>query len=114
MRNGFHVIDAHCHIYPEKIAHKAALNISNFYDGIDYCGGSVRELLELMEQKNLTLNGLARLSAVPPSTLKNIIYGKSNNPGVVTLKLLCDGMEISIIEFFNSPIFEELGYEEID
>lgn len=73
-----------------------------------------KRLLELMEQKNLTLNGLARLSAVPPSTLKNIIYGKSNNPGVVTLKLLCDGMEISIIEFFNSPIFEELGYEEID
>ena len=73
-----------------------------------------KRLLELMEQKNLTLNGLARLSAVPPSTLKNIIYGKSNNPGVVTLKLLCDGMEISIIEFFNSPIFEKLGYEEID
>ncbi len=73
-----------------------------------------KRLLELMEQKNLTLNGLARLSAVPPSTLKNIIYGKSNNPGVVTLKLLCDGMEISIIEFFNSPIFDELGYEEID
>lgn len=73
-----------------------------------------KRLLELMEQKNLTLNGLARLSAVPPSTLKNIIYGKSNNPGVVTLKLLCDGMGISIIEFFNSPIFEELGYEEID
>lgn len=73
-----------------------------------------KRLVELMEQKNLTLNGLARLSAVPPSTLKNIIYGKSNNPGVVTLKLLCDGMEISIIEFFNSPIFEELGYEEID
>lgn len=73
-----------------------------------------KRLLELMEQKNLTLNGLARLSAVPPSTLKNIIYGKSNNPGVVTLKLLCDGMEISIIEFFNSPIFEELGMEDID
>ena len=73
-----------------------------------------KRLLELMEQKNLTLNGLARISAVPPSTLKNIIYGKSNNPGVVTLKLLCDGMEISIIDFFNSPIFEELGYEEID
>lgn len=67
-----------------------------------------------MEQRNLSLNGLARLAAVPPSTLKNIIYGKSKNPGVVTLKLLCDGMGISITEFFNSPLFSELEIEDID
>lgn len=73
-----------------------------------------KRLIELMEQKNLSLNGLARLAAIPPSTLKNIIYGKSRNPGVVTIKLLCDGMDITITEFFNSPIFYELGMEEID
>lgn len=73
-----------------------------------------KRLIELMEQKNLSLNGLARLAAVPPSTLKNIIYGKSKNPGVVTLKLLCDGMGISITEFFNSPLFSELEIEDID
>ena len=67
-----------------------------------------------MEQRNLSLNGLARLAAVPPSTLKNIIYGKSKNPVVVTLKLLCDGMGISITEFFNSPLFSELEIEDID
>lgn len=67
-----------------------------------------------MEQRNLSLNGLARLAAVPPSTLKNIIYGKSKNPGVVTLKLLCDGMGISITEFFDSPLFSELEIEDID
>lgn len=71
-------------------------------------------LIELMEQRNLSLNGLARLAAVPPSTLKNIIYGKSKNPGVVTLKLLCDGMGITITEFFNSPLFSELEIEDID
>lgn len=73
-----------------------------------------KRLIELMEQRNLSLNGLARLAAVPPSTLKNIIYGKSKNPGVVTLKLLCDGMGISITEFFNSPLFSELEIEDID
>lgn len=73
-----------------------------------------KRLIELMEQRNLSLNGLARLAAVPPSTLKNIIYGKSKNPGVVTLKLLCDGMGISIIEFFDSPLFSELEIEDID
>lgn len=67
-----------------------------------------------MEQRNLSLNGLARLAAVPPSTLKNIIYGKSKNPGVATLKLLCDGMGISITEFFDSPLFSELDIEDID
>lgn len=73
-----------------------------------------KRLIELMEQRNLSLNGLARLAAVPPSTLKNIIYGKSKNPGVVTLKLLCDGIGISITEFFNSPLFSELEIEDID
>ena len=73
-----------------------------------------KRLIELMEQRNLSLNGLARLAAVPPSTLKNIIYGKNKNPGVVTLKLLCDGMGISITEFFDSPLFSELEIEDID
>lgn len=73
-----------------------------------------KRLIELMEQRNLSLNGLARLAAVPPSTLKNIIYGKSKNPGVATLKLLCDGMGISITEFFDSPLFSELDIEDID
>lgn len=73
-----------------------------------------KRLIELMEQRNLSLNGLARLAAVPPSTLKNIIYGKSKKPGVVTLKLLCDGMGITITEFFNSPLFSELEIEDID
>ena len=73
-----------------------------------------KRLIELMEQRNLSLNGLALLAAVPPSTLKNIIYGKSKNPGVVTLKLLCDGMGISITEFFDSPLFSELEIEDID
>lgn len=81
--------------------------------GVDVREAVAKRLIELMEQKNLSLNGLARLAAIPPSTLKNIIYGKSRNPGVVTIKLLCDGMDITITEFFNSPIFSELGMEEI-
>ena len=55
-----------------------------------------QRLSELITEKNLTMNGLAQISAVPPSTVKNIFYGKSRNPGVVTLKLLCDGMGITI------------------
>lgn len=68
-------------------------------------------LLELCEEKNLSVNALARISAVPPSTLKNIINGGSQNAGVVTLKKLCDGLEISLFDFFNTNIFKNLEQE---
>ncbi len=73
----------------------------------------VKRLRELIKQKGITVNKLANISAVPPSTLKNILCGKSKNPGVVTIKLLCDGMGITITEFFDSPIFRELEIEDI-
>ena len=72
-----------------------------------------QRLTDLMQEKNLTMNALALASAVPPSTIKNIFYGKSLNPGIVTLKLLCDGMGITITEFFDTPAFRELEVEEI-
>lgn len=72
-----------------------------------------QRLIQLMREKNLTMNGLAQISAVPPSTVKNIFYGKSQNPGIVTIKLLCDGMGITITEFFDTPAFRELEVEEI-
>ncbi len=68
-------------------------------------------ILELCKQKNLTINGLARLSAVPPTTLKNILNGASNNPGIVTIKLLCDGLEITLADFFNTEEFKNLEQE---
>lgn len=72
-----------------------------------------QRLIELMREKNLTMNGLAQISAVPPSTIKNIFYGKSKNPGIVTIKLLCDGMGITVTEFFDTSAFRELEIEEI-
>ena len=68
-------------------------------------------LLELCENKNLSVNALARLSAVPPSTLKNIINGGSKNAGIVTIKKLCDGLEISLYDFFNTDTFKLLEQE---
>lgn len=68
-------------------------------------------LLELCEKNRLSVNALARISAVPPSTLKNIINGGSKNAGVVTLKKLCDGLEISLYDFFNTETFKTLEQE---
>lgn len=68
-------------------------------------------LLELCEKNRLSVNALARISAVPPSTLKNIINGGSQNAGIVTLKKLCDGLEISLFDFFDTEVFRTLEQE---
>ncbi len=55
----------------------------------------------------MSLNGLAHLSAVPPSTLKSILNGDSKNPGIVTIKLLCDGWGITLADFFDADCFRD-------
>ena len=68
-------------------------------------------LLCLCYEKRMSIHKLATESAVPPSTIKNILYGKSQNPGIVTIKMLCDGLDISLIEFFDSEEFRNLEQE---
>ncbi len=65
----------------------------------------------LCNERGLSLHALSILSAVPPSTLKNIVAGGSKNPGTVTIKKLCDGLEITLGEFFNHEIFDTLQQE---
>jgi len=68
-------------------------------------------LLDLCYEKRISIHKLAIESGVAPSTIKNILYGKSKNPGVVTLKMLCDGLGISLIDFFNTDTFLNLEQE---
>ena len=68
-------------------------------------------LLLLCEEKRMSIHKLAMESGVAPSTIKNILYGKSKNPGIVTLKMLCDGFGISIVDFFNTEDFFRLEQE---
>lgn len=65
-------------------------------------------ILVLCEQRNMTINRLANLSAIPPSSLKNILYGKSQNPKILTIKMLCDGLGITLGEFFSTAEFDAL------
>ena len=65
-------------------------------------------ILQLLGEKNMSIHKLAMESAVAPSSIKNILYGKSKNPVIVTLKMLCDGFGITLIEFFlprNSKVW---------
>ena len=65
-------------------------------------------ILQLCGEKNMSIHKLSTESAVAPSTIKNILYGKSVNPGIVTLKMLCDGFGITLTDFFDTDVFSNL------
>ena len=65
-------------------------------------------IYRLCEEKNMSVNKLSTEAAVPASTVKNILYGKSINPGKVTIKMLCDGFGITLTEFFDTEEFKSL------
>ncbi len=66
---------------------------------------------ELCYQKGINFCRLATISGVPYTTVKSILYGQSQNPGVATIKKLCDGLEISISDFFDTDEFRKLEQE---
>ena len=68
-------------------------------------------ILQLCNERDISINKLANLSAVPPSSVKNILYGKSLNPKIITVKMLCDGLNITLGEFFSTPEFDALEQE---
>ena len=67
-----------------------------------------KRIFELCQENRIAINKLAHLSGISPSTLKNIVYGRSKNPGVVTIKYLCDGLGITLAEFFDTDDFTGL------
>ena len=66
---------------------------------------------QLCAARNITPNKLSTMSAVPQATIKSILNGESQNPGTVTIKKLCDGLEITLGEFFGTPEFDALEQE---
>lgn len=68
-------------------------------------------ILQLCQERDITINKLANLSALPPSSVKNILYGKSQNPKLVTIKMICDGLGLTLGEFFSTPEFDNLEQE---
>lgn len=68
-------------------------------------------ILELCQQRHITINRLATLSGVTQSTLNNIVSGRNNSATVATIKKLCDGLDITLRDFFNVPAFDDLEQE---
>ena len=75
-------------------------------------GMAVRErILQLCRERGITVNKLAVLSGVTQSTLNNIVGGRNHSTAVSTLQKVCDGLNITITEFFASDIFAEIEQE---
>ena len=74
-------------------------------------GQAVRErIAELCEEKHITINKLANISGITQSTLNNIMSGRNNSTSISTIQKMCDGLEITVTDFFDSPLF--LGIEQ--
>lgn len=65
----------------------------------------------MCRKEKISMNRLAYISGVPPSTVKNILYGNSGNTGVVTIAKLCNGLEVSVRDFFDDDLFGKLEQE---
>ena len=75
-------------------------------------GDAVKErILELCSERNITLNRLGTMSGVTQSTINNIVSGRNNSTTISTIKKLCDGLDISVVEFFSSDVFSHLEQE---
>ncbi len=72
------------------------------------CKNRIRELCS---ERKITLNKLAILSGITQSTLHNIASGRNHSLTVSTLKKICDGLEITVVDFFSTPIFLSLEQE---
>ena len=71
----------------------------------------VFRIRQLCKERGITPNGLSNLAGVSQATVKSILNGESRNPGTVTIKKLCDGLEITLAEFFSTPEFDALEQE---
>ena len=71
----------------------------------------VNRIKELILQKHVTVSSLAQMSGLAPTTLKNVLSGVSRNPGIVTIKKICDGLDITLNDFFDTEEFRNLDQE---
>ena len=70
-----------------------------------------KRILQLCEEKQIAINALANISGVAPSTIYSMLNEKRQNPGVVSIKKICDGLEITVREFFDCDLFDSREQE---
>lgn len=75
-------------------------------------GEAVEErILQLCAENNVSINKLSTISGVTQSTVSNIVSGRNNSVTVSTIQKLCDGLGITIVDFFSNDLFREIEPE---
>ena len=75
-------------------------------------GEAVRQrIIQLCQERDISINKLSSISGVTQSTVNNIVSGRNNSTTVSTIKKLCDGLGITIEEFFSDELFRGLEQE---
>ena len=75
-------------------------------------GEAVKErILQLCRERDISVNKLSSMSGVTQSTVNNIVSGRNNSATVSTIMKLCDGLGITIEEFFSDELFRGLEQE---
>lgn len=67
-----------------------------------------KRILEYCKERDITPNKLCTMSGIIQSTVNSIFSGRSQNPKLATIQCLCDGLNIKIRDFFDSPLFDNL------
>lgn len=70
-----------------------------------------QRILDICNKKKISINQLANDSGISAMTVYSITNLKSKNPGIITIKILCDGWGISLADFFNTDLFRNLEQE---
>ena len=85
--------------------------ISQRGDNMNVSEVTANRITQLCQERNITVNKLCTISGITQSTVNCIVNHRVKNIGIVTIKKLCDGLEITITDFFDTPEFKELEQE---
>ena len=71
----------------------------------------VQRLKNICAERGIAANERANISGVTPSTVYSLFDEKRHNVSIITIKILCDGLDMTLGEFFSSPEFDNLEQE---
>lgn len=70
------------------------------------------KILKIIREKDITVNKLASICCLTQSTVDSLINGKSKNPKLLTIVRICDGLNITLKDFFDDEVFLDLDRED--
>lgn len=71
-----------------------------------------KRIMDLCNEKGITVNAVANMAGLSPSTIYSMLNYKSQNPGIVSIHNICYGLGITLREFFDSDIFDDVEFDE--